>query len=1424
MRKSFFFYITTTVLVMLALSQTIIAKPPTVDKMLFNSAQGKEFWIAIPPNEADGQPLGNTGEIGLEIYVTSSKNCTVTMEIPGADKKVTKKVSAMNITTFTSTQQDLTFNMEVRESEKILTDKGIWIHADQPISVYVLNHRNVTADGFLAIPITSCGTDYIHLAYYDFYENLAGGEKRGGGFLIIAAEDGTRCNIKLKGVGAALSKTQGGHSIGDSWQVTLNRGDVYCVAGSGETRGQFDISGTRVTTNKPVGFISYHKRVLIPSFDLYNGRNMLCEMMPPVTAWGKKYVTVEFKRKSRGDFFRIISSQDNTNFSVKWYDLKTSKLIGQRSAKMNKSGDFFEYEEVYVPQSSVNTLESIRGASVWEADKPVLVMQYSYSTDWDNDPDFDPFMTLVVPVEQFIPGTVFQTPEASAKFLDNFFNIVAIGDTTDPAQLKLQSIMLDGKPITTYESGFIFNRIPTTNLYWAKIAMGPGAHRIAGDTKFGGYIYGFSSADGYGWPAAMAINKVDETDTLPPELYKTGDCGDYDLRTTEFRNGKTGDDPKQIDQGILSIELLEGSFNYDLNIIDSLKSYPPQYEIKFTIKVKDKKQKAYALFAINDRAGNYTIDSLFYNPASFDVIPSPLSFGNVRLKTTKSLKVTVTNSSDSTIEVKRIDLFNHTVFKITSGGAPPVFSLAPKETRDVFIDYTPINEGMTEDQKDWDSLLIETRCLTFSWPIDGRGVIPKILVEDWNAGAVVVNKKVCKEQMDGNQGWKVMNIGSDTLVITNFKNMALPFELSTPYTPSLPIIIPPNSQAVYIRSVCFGPTAIGDYTIDVLFESNAGGGDSIANLKGKGIMPGPYVTPYDWTERRVKTINDTVVFIRNAGSSKVRITGINLGTVSNDFEITGATPMPSVSSPVDLIPEDSTYGTREIVVNVRFKPQSEGPLNNTVVPEFDPGEGIPAGSVSNTLKGIGILPKLEIIGFEFLPAILVGTTHPTQGFVTLKSTSTTADLYVEEIRWKNPAQSQFNWVGAVPSKIKILRGSTINIPVTFTAKAVNKQTEIVEVVSDASEGPDPNPLVTRDTVVIGYGIDKGLRTDSLNFGLNLLCDQPIMPFHITNTGTTTDAVIQGFNFESGDKAAFEILTTTPQTLTPGQKMNFDVKFKPFMKNPLTYSALYRIYSSVDSSQYVLLQGTADSMTVQFSLQKYSDADKLQPGMSRSLSISAKMTKGSWTQAKVTSIHLEIKYNKEWMLYTKQIDKGGLDATWNVTANEVILDQTTKKLVIDATGTTPVQADAIILKPYFMLLLFEDYKFEPTVIDVASSVGTARDFCINRTSLPGYFVLNTCVKDLRAIVTTATQYALFDIDPNPVSSGSIMLRYSVGLKGQTNIELINSMGEVVRNLVNQETAIGNYETNVSLDGVASGAYFVRMQSGPYHDVKQIMISK
>lgn len=1412
MKKLFLFVVGLFLLICnnLAFSQKI-----TAEQLLFNSSQGREFWIAIPPNEDDRQPIGNTEEIAIEIYVTSSKNCWATVEIPGLGLIKTKKVEAFRITTFSTITNDLFWNLEVRESETP-TPKAIHVYATEPISVYVLNHRHYTADGYLAIPISSCGTEYIHLSYYDFHEDLYGGEFRGGGFLIIPSENGTTVQIELKGRGQAIGQTIGGHKIGDKWKVTLNKGEVYCVMGDGATRGQFDLSGSRVISNKPIGFISFHKRTLIPSFDLYNGRNMLCEMIPPVQAWGKKYYTVEFQRKGRGDFFRIIAARDNTTYTVKWYDLKDGRFLGQRGPKLlKKAGDFDEYEEVFVPQGQPNTLESIKGTSVWEADKPVLVMQYSYSTDWDNAPEFDPFMILVIPREQYVPNTVFQTPEAQAQFLTNYFNIIAVGDTNDPENKPIKSITLDGKPIWQIEPKFIFNRIPGTDLYWAKITVKPGCHVVRSQTKFGGYIYGFSEADGYGWPACTAFNKVDETDTLPPEIYVQENCGVFTIRTTELRNGQPGDDPRQIDQGVSDIVLLDSSYNFELKFINEFKTFPPLYDYTFIVQVIDKNKRGVAYLQITDRAGNFSLDTLYFHPDTLEITPNPLNFGVVRLSTSKTLPVKVTNASDTTEKILEIKLQQGTVFKIVSGNVPPEIELLPKGEHNLEVEYTPATESQASNLFDVDTLIAITDCDTFKIPVIGQSLAPRILVEDWNAGTVIVNKKVCKLQQT-QTGLLIQNPGTDTLIVNGIEGVKLPFSLSSPYTPEFPIIIPPKGTA-YLETPCFEPTSVGLYSIDVILHSNALSGDSISNWQGIGVQPGPYITNYDWQRRRVGTSNEGKVYLKNGGSSKVRVTDIKLGQPSPHFRIKpgGINPQPSPSTPIDLMPDTSSTGVTQIEITVLYEPQDEFDHNNTVVPEFHPDDMIEPGSVVGTLHGYGYLPKIEVKGYEFLPPVLVGTQHPDIGKVVIKSTSQSADLFVQSINWNQNTLNEFEWVTPPPTNIVIPKGDSLVLPVRFTPKQINKRTAMVDVINDAA--PAPDSIITTTTDVIGYGIEKGIVVDSINYGFVLLCDEPVKEFTIRNTSSTSFATIDSIKFAFGDFSNFEIIKTVFPILIPElSSVKIPVKFTPNKVG--NFRAVLRVYSDVGNNYFVELVGIGYNVPVQLTLRDL-DADlNLGPGNIVTLITYAKSN--NWKDANVTAFEFDIIHKTDWF-QSSSIERGDiLDNTWNVTATQAKLDDIYSKIHISASGTTPISRDGELVRPNILLLLTDAKQFNPYISNITFH---ERDKCIVPTGDTSRIVLNTCVIDIRAVAIALTGYFL-EVKQNPVVDDNLTINLGVSFDANTKVELVNLTSGAIIPLINDYLKEGVYEVVVSTKEIASGVYALRMISGSFTHTTKVIIAK
>jgi len=51
-----------------------------------------------------------------------------------------------------------------------------------------------------------------------------------------------------------------------------------------------------------------------------------------------------------------------------------------------------------------------------------------------------------------------------------------------------------------------------------------------------------------------------------------------------------------------------------------------------------------------------------------------------------------------------------------------------------------------------------------------------------------------------------------------------------------------------------------------------------------------------------------------------------------------------------------------------------------------------------------------------------------------------------------------------------------------------------------------------------------------------------------------------------------------------------------------------------------------------------------------------------------------------------------------------------------------------------------------------------------------------------------------------------------------------MGDLVSTIVNKELKSGEYEFTVPVGDLSSGVYMIRMESGPFIDVKKLIISK
>ncbi len=903
------------------------------------NSSGREFYVAFPYNDDKSAFAQN-----LAIYITSSVDTKATIYNAALGVNETKNVPAYEIVEFSSVKGGIGWDVEVYDLEKKV-DAGLRITSPDPIAVYCMNSKNVTSEGYLAIPTNYWGTDYIHNSYYDFDEV----REWAGGFIILAKEgenpdDITTVTIHVRDGAnktAGFGTTAKGRQHGDVFSVSLKAGEVYMVQGNGKSIAQFDLSGTLITSDRPIGLISFHNRTTIPQSGRNNGRDHLIEMPPPVTAWGTEYATVEYDRGSdKGDYFRVVAGEDNITFNIDWYEKAgggNNKKIGSIGPiKLTQKGDWFEYNNTAV--EAPHNLESIRGVSRFKANGPIQVMQYSYSANYDGASAYDPFMILVTAVEQYTKKTTFQTPAnyGNNEYKDNFFNIIAIGDTSDPIRHQeiMNSITIDDVRVVDIQPAFIGARIPGTNLYWAFItSLKAGTHRIKGDTPFGGYIYGYANFDSYGWPAATAFGNLSEIDTLPPIVTFPPGCFEWLVHNVDDpehkRNGKEGDNPRQKDVGVSVLPTLQaGSFNFDEPIaVDkdgkeiNWNTYDPNYDFYYLVKVTDPYQNAQANLRVIDDVGNFTDTTIIYNVDKITSNPDPIVFGKVRVKTSKTIDVKIASQSPAEVEISAIKLRQNKTIKITTDLSFLPLTLAPMGDTTLTLEYIPVKEYIDistnpDLQFDFDTLVVTTGCLEWEYAISGKGVQPEIIVGDYDAGKTKIGGTTTTRN-SGQPSVSIINRGTDTLIITGLRLVKDPFSIllgapdaNNEITFIKPIKVPPFQVATPTEfghgldnnyTITFEPTSTvnADNTIDVTFINNAGAevtNDSISRWHGLATSSGPLVLGAKYPDTRVGGVS-----------------GVQYATVQNLLP-TGETD-PSKGTPVDvktsIIRIESVDGTYE---------------------------------------------------------------------------------------------------------------------------------------------------------------------------------------------------------------------------------------------------------------------------------------------------------------------------------------------------------------------------------------------------------------------------------------------------------------------------------------------------------------------------------
>jgi hypothetical protein len=85
------------------------------------------------------------------------------------------------------------------------------------------------------------------------------------------------------------------------------------------------------------------------------------------------------------------------------------------------------------------------------------------------------------------------------------------------------------------------------------------------------------------------------------------------------------------------------------------------------------------------------------------------------------------------------------------------------------------------------------------------------------------------------------------------------------------------------------------------------------------------------------------------------------------------------------------------------------------------------------------------------------------------------------------------------------------------------------------------------------------------------------------------------------------------------------------------------------------------------------------------------------------------------------------------------------------------------------------------------------------------------------------YALYQNSPNPFNPETI-ISFSLAEKGMTRISIYNSLGEMVKELVNEEMEAGVHQLTFNAENLSSGIYFFRLEAGDFKAIKKMVLMR
>ena len=460
------------------------------------SHEGNLFCFAFLRNKANIEPnTGREAPRSLGIFITTQNPNPVGYRIRSNNTGYSRTGTVTAGTIIR--EQYMTPN--VPEVNTATTSVGIiveTINSSQTIQVMGFSDSFGSADGFLAVPIIQYKSNFTY-----GYVSLTASARSFNSIIAVVAcsniaeDDVTYSTENPFLVVSNYIKGRFAHSN----QKTFSSAAMSEYNTLGLLRAsRNDVTGFRASSNQPIGFMTGHE-----CGEIQQGEDTcdhIIEQIPPSYTWGYNFFVAPFEERT-GYVFKVWPRYEGTSFTVYCSD------------KTNFNISNFHFNEINVDNRQRFELNNQSYCYI-QSDRPLLVMQYGFSHQHDNNNQYgDPNMVLVAPISQYLNKHVFTTNVSMYTRQNDSFTSHYISVTVLARYFVPNSILLDGTPLEPNVTKWSIINCSQNDPcgYGISKRVNISTHIVQHtnpNATINVIVYGWRIEKGYAYPAGYGMNPV----------------------------------------------------------------------------------------------------------------------------------------------------------------------------------------------------------------------------------------------------------------------------------------------------------------------------------------------------------------------------------------------------------------------------------------------------------------------------------------------------------------------------------------------------------------------------------------------------------------------------------------------------------------------------------------------------------------------------------------------------------------------------------------------------------------------------------------------------------------------------------------------------------------------------------------------------